>query len=167
MVQASKETRPLTPRAFAHWLPAGEKGDSTHALTVALHELIHELKQLRYSGGIDKGALVALALIRAHGPLRLSEVATQCGLDLSTISRHVRTLEDHDLVARTADPADGRAQLVDATGAGSQVLVEAMAARTDAIRAATRTWPPSDITTLTDLLTRLVDDLAAGPSEDA
>ena len=60
-----------------------------------------------------------LGRITDTGPLRLSELADWQEVDRSTMTTQVRRLENLGLVARDADPRDGRAVLVSATRAGS------------------------------------------------
>ncbi len=71
---------------------------------------------------IDRAGFTALARIHDHGPLRLSDLAALLGVDLSTVSRQVRTIEDQGLVVRRADPTDGRAAMVEASADGRQAL---------------------------------------------
>jgi DNA-binding MarR family transcriptional regulator len=56
-------------------------------------------------------------LIRA-GPLTLNELAAEMRLDKSTLSRVVAGLESKQAVKRTANPADGRSILLEATSSG-------------------------------------------------
>jgi len=60
-----------------------------------------------------------LGRITDTGPLRLSELADWQEVDRSTMTTQVRRLENLGLVARDADPRDGRAVLVSATRAGA------------------------------------------------
>ncbi len=71
---------------------------------------------------IDRAGYMALARIHDHGPLRLSDLATLLGVDLSTVSRQVRTIEDQGLVLRRADPTDGRAAVVESSADGRRAL---------------------------------------------
>ncbi|MBP6489653.1 MAG: MarR family transcriptional regulator, partial [Ilumatobacteraceae bacterium] len=48
--------------------------------------------------------------------VRVSELAQFLGVDTSTMSRHVKTLEGGGLVVRAEDPLDGRAAHVGLTG---------------------------------------------------
>jgi len=59
-----------------------------------------------------------LGRITDTGPVRFSELADWQEVDRSTMTTQVRRLEDLGLVARDADPRDGRAVLVSATRAG-------------------------------------------------
>src|SRR5690349_17026065 len=61
-----------------------------------------------------------LGRITDTGPVRLSELADWQEVDRSTMTTQVRRLEEQGLVARAADPRDGRASLVSATRAGAR-----------------------------------------------
>jgi DNA-binding MarR family transcriptional regulator len=92
-------------------------------------------------------------------PVRMSDLAAHACLDQSTVSRHLRGLEEHGLVTRSPDPDDGRATLLDLSDDGRDVLARAVRARTDLITAATADWSEKDRTALADLMTRLAHDL--------
>jgi DNA-binding MarR family transcriptional regulator len=89
----------------------------------------------------------------------MSELAAQACLDQSTVSRHLRHLEDDDLVTRTPDPDDRRATLLELSPAGREVLESHIRARSQLIASATATWSDEDRAALTRLLSRLADDL--------
>jgi DNA-binding MarR family transcriptional regulator len=104
---------------------------------------------------LDGAAYGLLALLQDTGPLRASDLVARLGLDKSTVSRQVAGLVDLGLVERTADPADGRAQVLTPSAEGS--------ARLAAIREVRRTrwetdmsgWPAEDVAALAELLARL------------
>jgi DNA-binding MarR family transcriptional regulator len=63
-----------------------------------------------------------LATISCHGPLTPSELATRERIQRPTATRVLALLEAGGLVARTADPADGRSSLMSATASGEAHL---------------------------------------------
>ena len=73
---------------------------------------------------IDRSAYGILARLVDEGPQRLGVLAQAFGLDPSTITRQVQSLEQSGWVARKADPSDRRAALLDVTPEGREVLVE-------------------------------------------
>lgn len=93
--------------------------------------------------------------------IRVADLADGCGLDASTASRHVRTLEDAGLLARVGDPDDRRAARLSLTPAGQDALDSALRVRADLVSRATAQWPAPDRRRLAELLSRLSDDLAA------
>jgi DNA-binding MarR family transcriptional regulator len=100
-----------------------------------------------------------LAHIDRHAPVRATDLAEYVGLDLSTVSRHLRVLEDQAHVVRSPDPDDRRASLLALSPDGQAALERAVKARAATLAEATAHWADSDVTTLAHLLTCLADDL--------
>lgn len=107
-----------------------------------------------------------LKLLSGPVPLRLADLATRSGLDASTVSRHVRAMEDDGLLARAPDETDRRAFRLVVTEAGQQAYAAALRRRGGLVQRATRDWDERQRTSLAALLTRLADDLAALPAPD-
>ncbi len=53
-----------------------------------------------------------LAVVLAHGPLRVADIAARTGFEASTTSRLVAELVRRRMVRRLPDPDDGRATLI-------------------------------------------------------
>jgi DNA-binding MarR family transcriptional regulator len=70
--------------------------------------------------GVDSSHYGTLSLIGAFGPLRLTEVASELGLPLTTASDVVRRLEARGHVRRTPNPDDGRSFLFELTARGDR-----------------------------------------------
>jgi DNA-binding MarR family transcriptional regulator len=104
---------------------------------------------------LDGAAYGLLALLQDAGPLRASDLVARLGLDKSTVSRQVATLVDLGLVDRTADPADGRAQVLTPSPEGAARLAGIRDARRARWEADMAGWPAEDVATLADLLRRL------------
>ena len=128
-------------------------------LLVALLAVSRRLKPRPPDSRLDPASVFVLHHLHASGPLRVSELARCLGLDSSTVSRHVRHLEDGGYLVRAGDPADRRASRVQLTGRGRAVLDQAVQARAAIVDAATADWPPVDRATLTTLMTRLAEHL--------
>jgi len=79
-----------------------------------------------------------------NGPIRLSEVAEQEGLNPTLLSRTVANLAQDGLVTRRADEADRRSAWLDATPAGRDLAQRIRAERTRAVEAALAELPPED-----------------------
>jgi DNA-binding MarR family transcriptional regulator len=128
-------------------------------LVVALLTVGRRLRARLPAGRIDPALMFVLHHVHGRGSLRVSELATSAGLDASTVSRHVRQLEDGGYLARTGDPDDRRASRVRLTRRGRAALDRAMRARAALIDRATADWPGEDRAALTTLMTRLADSL--------
>ena len=111
------------------------------------------------SMSLDKGSLMVLGSIRQLGEIRPSASAQFCGLDISTISRHIKKLDEDGLIARNPDPADGRAHLMNLTAKGNALLDHAEELRRTELSAAIGGWSAKDRRTLGAILTRLSNDL--------
>lgn len=104
---------------------------------------------------LDGAAYGLLALLEDAGPLRASDLVTRLGLDKSTVSRQVASLVELGLVDRTADPADGRAQVLTASAEGSSRLARIREVRRARWESDLGHWPTEDVAVLGELLGRL------------
>lgn len=110
---------------------------------------------------------VALAKLALLGPIRLSALAEASGLDVSTTSRRISSLEERGLVVRTKDPDDARATLLSPSEAGLATLQRHLQARIEIILGALSTWEPNDRADLARLLAQLNESIAAAPTRHA
>lgn len=113
----------------------------------------------RSHGPLEPALLWVLHATACEGPLRLSDLASLLQLDLSTVSRHVRTLEDAGYLERTPDKDDRRATQISISDKGTHILDEGRAAQVDRIDTALAGWADSDRKTLERLLSRLANEL--------
>jgi DNA-binding MarR family transcriptional regulator len=123
--------------------------------------LIHALKASVGAEARDRAPLVLLYPLVRLGPLRQGALAELVHADPSTVSRHVAALVEQGLVERIADASDGRASRLVVTGAGHAALDDLRREREALLGRATASWSEDDLSTLTTLFERLVDDLAA------
>jgi DNA-binding MarR family transcriptional regulator len=79
-----------------------------------------------------------------NGPIRLSEVAEQEGLNPTLLSRTVAHLAQDGLISRTADQSDRRSAWLDATPAGRELAERIRAERTRAVEVALAELPSED-----------------------
>jgi DNA-binding MarR family transcriptional regulator len=147
-----------------------------HAGPAAHHELLTNVRDLLKAVRLFKsdlparhetvptGTLGVLATINAIGgePVggcHLKDLAARCALDPSTVSRAVAALVRSGLVARTADPRDGRASVLTVTPSGQHTLDEFNRLADERLADALRDWSPEDIAVLSALLQRFATDL--------
>lgn len=134
-----------------------------HGLMEAFHDLLKAVRLLK-QGQPTIAPLGLLAAIRRREPTgtcHIKELATDHALDPSTVSRTVAGLVRDGLVARTADPTDGRASTLRLTERGNTVLDEVRAHYEEQITAALHDWTPEEIATLTTSLHRFAHALIA------
>jgi DNA-binding MarR family transcriptional regulator len=94
---------------------------------------------------MDRSAYGILCRLVDEGPQRLGSLALAFGLDPSTITRQVQSLEHTGWVARHADPSDRRAALLDVTDEGRDVLVATRERRREWLRYTLRDWTPEEM----------------------
>jgi DNA-binding MarR family transcriptional regulator len=104
---------------------------------------------------LDGSAYGVLALLQDLGPLRAGDLVARLGQDKSTVSRQVAKLAELGLVDRTADPVDGRAQVLAPSTEGSARLERIREARRARWAADLSDWPTDDVATLAALLSRI------------
>jgi DNA-binding MarR family transcriptional regulator len=87
-------------------------------------DFVHSSGLLAERSGVrvDRGLHPVLATLSLQGRLRTTELATALALKSSTISRHVARLEELGLVARSADPDDGRSSWIELSAEGKATL---------------------------------------------
>jgi DNA-binding MarR family transcriptional regulator len=112
--------RAANARASAH--PRGAPGAHAAALYEAMQALVRTY-QLRDRdracyGDVTPNECYALEAIERAGRVSVNELAAALGLHKSNASRLADALVDRGLVARRADPRDGRARRLEATPRG-------------------------------------------------
>lgn len=141
------------------------RSDLEQTLPVALMRIGHQLKAVTARTPDEAWAVSLLHRVREHGGCRISELAHQCGLDVSTVSRHVAHLVEGGHLARSEDPDDRRAARVDLTAKGRRLLTAATRARNALIHDAVADWSDDDVNKLDALVQRLAQALDAQHSE--
>ncbi|WP_148575683.1 MarR family winged helix-turn-helix transcriptional regulator [Nocardioides caldifontis] len=112
--------------------------------------LLRRVQRIHFttSGGeveMDRSAYGILCRLVDEGPQRLGSLAHAFGLDPSTITRQVQSLENTGWVARHADPTDRRASLLDVTDEGREVLVATRDRRREWLKFTLRDWTPEEM----------------------
>ena len=122
----------------------------------------------------DLSASAAFALNRVcrEGPIRLTALAAKEGVSQPSMTQLIQRLERLGLVARLADPGDGRAALIGITGHGQALLDDRKRMRRERLRALMATLTPEEESALwlsarvaLPVLRRLVEN-ADGPPEN-
>ena len=85
----------------------------------------------------DLSASAAFAMNRVcrEGPIRLTTLAAKEGVSQPSMTQLIQRLERLELVARLADPDDGRAALIGITQLGQRLLDERKRMRRERLRA--------------------------------
>lgn len=130
------------------------------SLVRGLRELHGTVTQAsRYA--VDPSGAAILARLDDLGPARLSTLATVLCLDLSTVSRQVPALERNGWVQRERDTEDHRAQLLDLTAAGREVLADVRRCRAEVLTRLLPDWTSSELTAFAGQLARFNNDVTS------
>ncbi|MFN8224179.1 MAG: MarR family transcriptional regulator [Gaiellales bacterium] len=100
---------------------SGDPRLSLLLLLVSAHQRMGQLVDRELiEEGVDSADYALLSLIGMRGPVRLTEVAHELGVPLTTASDAARRLEARGQAARRPNPADGRSTLIELTDDGAQ-----------------------------------------------
>jgi DNA-binding MarR family transcriptional regulator len=142
--------------------PAPRQPDSPEeAVLLMVMQIGKRMRQRQPGDEADPATIPVLHVLSCTGGIRLSDLAQRMHLDASTVSRHVRQLEERGLVSRTGDPDDRRASRVEVTELGGKALAASFEHRKQLIGQAITSWSDRDRHTLQRLASRFVDDLNA------
>jgi DNA-binding MarR family transcriptional regulator len=106
-----------------------QHADTAGRLRLAVARLARQLRH-QTPGALTLTQWSALATIEEHGPIRIGDLAEREGVSAATATRVVAALEQHGVVARTADQADGRSWRVSVTAEGRDQLASLRKVRT-------------------------------------
>jgi DNA-binding MarR family transcriptional regulator len=96
-----------------------------------------------------------LRTIGAAGESRASDVAARLGIGNSAMSRQIADLEEHSLVLRRPDPADGRAYLLSLSEEGRERLASLEQRRTQTIQEMLSGWDEDRAKAAADIIADL------------
>src|SRR6476659_1417543 len=117
----STPSRSLSSRSKSRSAAPPERRLSLLLLLVAAHQRMAQLvEQELAADGVDPNGYATLSLIGVRGPVRLTELASELGMPITTASDIVRRLERRRLVRRSPNPDDGRSSLFALTPSGAR-----------------------------------------------
>ncbi|MEO1062241.1 MAG: MarR family transcriptional regulator [Actinomycetota bacterium] len=109
---------------------------------------------------LETGELDTLAVVGAHGPCRMSELADALRVEPSTATRAVDRLERRDLVVRRKDDADGRFVEVALTAQGRVAHEELSRRRRALLHGVLEHFDDAERAQLAELLPRFAEAIA-------
>ncbi len=118
-----------------------------------------ELIQARSGVDVDRSGIVILTTLHRLGPLRLSDLAADIGLDRSTISRQVAAVVRDGYVQKMEDLADARAALLILTPRGQAARKKLADAWGEIVVELLADWGPDDQAHFGRLLGRLASQV--------
>ncbi|WP_024805122.1 MarR family winged helix-turn-helix transcriptional regulator [Nocardia sp. BMG51109] len=126
-------------------------------LYLALGRITRLLRRSGDLGSLSPGSAAALGTLVRSGPMRLGDLAATERVTAPTMSRIVSALEKVGYIERTADPVDGRAQLLSATEPAQALVNGLTSARIHRFAAALHDLEPDQRGVLITALNNLVD----------
>jgi DNA-binding MarR family transcriptional regulator len=121
---------------------------------------VHERMCAAAGVDLDLPSFTLMRRLGECGPARASDLAVLAGLDLSTVSRQIASLEHVGLVERRPDPLDGRASLLLLSARGRSVSAKLSKARRTVFAEVLAEWPEDDVERFGDLLARFARAMA-------
>jgi DNA-binding MarR family transcriptional regulator len=103
---------------------------------------------------LDRSAYAILCRLDDQGPQRLGALATVFGLDPSTITRQVQSLERAGLAERTTDPRDRRVSLLSLSDPGLDAVHATRQHRRGQLNRVLADWSDADVDAFAALLER-------------
>ena len=120
-----------------------------------------ELILSRAGVDVDRSGIVILTTLHRIGPMRMSDLAVDIGLDRSTISRQVAAVVRSGHVQKMNDSADARASLLTLTASGQAARKKLADAWHDIVLELVAEWTTEEQTQLGRLLGKLVIQMRA------
>jgi DNA-binding MarR family transcriptional regulator len=138
--------------------------DCVVRLMLAVGSTLQAVKRMHTpAADSDHGATVILSMLYRCGPMRPSDLAQLTTLDLSTVSRHARSMETAGHLARVADADDRRAHRLALTDTGIELVEEHWEQRMTYLTSRLTGWTRQEAWTLADLATRFALDISGTP----
>jgi DNA-binding MarR family transcriptional regulator len=108
---------------------------------------------------LDRSAYAILCRLDDEGPQRLGAIATTFGLDPSTITRQVQSLERAGLAERSTDPRDRRVSLLALTDTGRHAVQTTRQYRREQLNEILADWPPEELEQFAQILEHFNESL--------
>jgi DNA-binding MarR family transcriptional regulator len=112
---------------------------------------------------LDRASYLMARTLDTTGPVSINRLASILGLDATTVTRQVATMEATKLVVRRSDPSDGRISLISLSPKGRRTMRAVQLARKERIASLLDDWAEDDRRQLGRLLARFNDDVSRDP----
>lgn len=133
--------------------------DTLHRIETEMAVLARSLELLRRRSRIhrqmDRAGYLLLRTLDEAGPLPIHALAERVGLDASTVTRQVATLERNGFAGRRSDPTDRRCCIVVPSEHGRELMLEVQRQRRERFEGLLTGWSREDRAELGRLLERL------------
>ena len=112
---------------------------------------------------LDRASYLMARTLDTTGPVSINRLASILGLDATTVTRQVATMEATKLVVRRSDPSDGRISVISLSPKGRRTMRAVQLARKERIASLLDDWTEDDRRQLGRLLARFNDDVSRDP----
>ena len=144
-------------------------GDARTRIEQQLTMLFRRAQRVHIMGShsevdLERSAYAILCRLDDEGPQRLGALATAFGLDPSTITRQVQSIERAGLAGRTTDARDRRVSMLSLTDPGAQAVQATRQHRRSQLQSLLSDWSEDEVDTFAALLERFnlsLDKLSA------
>jgi DNA-binding MarR family transcriptional regulator len=113
---------------------------------------------------LDRSSYVLARTLATEAPVSINGLAELVGLDATTVTRQVATMETEGLVRRKRHPQDRRVSLVELTALGRRRMDAVREAREARITELVRDWSDDDRAAFGRLLGRFNESIRAHPA---
>ena len=113
--------------------------------------------------GLDRSSYLLLRTLETVGSASINGLAKLVGLDATTVTRQVATMEASGLVLRRRSPADARVSVLELSALGRRRMETVRAARQARIGELVDDWSERDRRTFGTLLHRLNEAIRTHP----
>jgi DNA-binding MarR family transcriptional regulator len=103
-------------------MPEESSVQAARELRVVVGRLRRRLRALPGSGALTPSQTSLLTRIGKEGPASASTLATAEGVRPQSVATLLGALDEHGLIDRQADPADGRRQVISLSAAGQRMF---------------------------------------------
>lgn len=134
-----------------------ERKECTAELAKAVFELV-TVAGRGMRKAFDLPRVQVLGVIAEEGPIRPAQIGARLSMPPSTVTRHVQALEDAAHVTIQADPHDQRTCLIEVADAGRAEMDALNEAGMATVSEVISDWTTDDISTLSKLLRRVMND---------
>ena len=115
---------------------------------------------------LDRASYVLARTLATEAPVSINGLAELVGLDATTVTRQIDTMEAAGLVRRKRQPRDRRVSLVELTPRGRQRMAAVRTAREQRIDDLVADWSVADRATFGRLLGRFNEAIRTRPPRD-
>ena len=136
-------------------------------VAAALERLIGLFRSLSPASGMSLTSAATLATLDRSGPSRLTWLAGREGVTQPAMTQLIARLAEQGLIARGADPDDGRVVRVELTTAGRELLAARRAFRAERVSGLLATLSPAEREALMAALPAMNTLAAARPEDEA